>query len=240
MSQHPYPPSLANCRTVGGMSAGSSKIRSSVLYRCAAPVQLDEQITSWVEHSRISRIFDLRSNRETQRVAGFPEVAGLTTRTRIPLLEGALPMGNSIPNLESLYPPLLLNHPNVWAQLADEVARNDSATLIHCTAGKDRTGVAIALLLLAVGADREAVFEDYSASTVNLQGPWLEAMRAQIKAHGIPVTQPMIELMIGTSVPGLDAALSEVEHRHGSVADYLLAHGLSPERLEQLGERLLD
>lgn len=235
----PYPATLANCRTVGGMSAGGSTVRSGVLYRSAVPVQLDEEITGWVEHSGISRIFDLRSDYEARRVSGFPETSGQAIRTRLPLLEGAFAVGASMPDLESLYMPLVLEHAPQWAQLAGIVADNERATLVHCTAGKDRTGVAIALLLLAVGADRDAVFEDYVASTPLLQGPWLAAMRRQISAAGIKVTDRMLELMVGTSVPGLDKALREVEGRYGSVADYLLAHGLEIRRLEQLGGRLL-
>lgn len=239
MSQSLYPLSLPNCRSVGGMSAGSSTIRDSVLYRCAVPAQFDEQITDWVHTAGISQIFDLRSDFEAKRLPGFPEISGPATRVRIPLLEGSFAVGSSFPSLDALYPPLLLDHPTVWAHLAERVATNEHATLVHCTAGKDRTGVAIALLLLAVGADRDAVFEDYAASTANLSGTWLEAMRRRIDAAGVTVTDQMIELMVGTSVPGLDAALSEVEHRHGSVADYLLAHGLSTTNLERLGAKLL-
>ncbi|WP_431710178.1 tyrosine-protein phosphatase [Glutamicibacter uratoxydans] len=240
MSENSFPLSLPNSRAVGGMSAGSSTIRSTVLYRCAAPEQLDTQITDWLAHTQISRIFDLRSDQEVQRAPGFPEIAGQTTRTRLPLLEGALSAATTFPDLDSLYPPLLLNHPTAWVQLAEEVADNAQATLVHCTAGKDRTGMAVALLLLAVGADRDAVFEDYASSTANLEGAWLDTMRARIAAAGYPVTEKMVQLMVGTSIPGLDTALREVETRHGSVADYLIAHGLSTAKLDELATRLVD
>jgi hypothetical protein len=55
----------------------------------------------------------------------------------------------------------------------------------------------------------------------------------------VRVDEKMVEMMVGTSVPGLDRALRRVEERHGSAADYLLAGGLAPQRLEALGERLL-
>ena len=58
----------------------------------------------------------------------------------------------------------------------------NSAVLVHCTAGKDRTGVAIALLLDAVGADRSAVIDDYASSEANLAGAWAERMFAMIAA----------------------------------------------------------
>ena len=42
--------------------------------------------------------------------------------------------------------------------------------LVHCTAGKDRTGIVVALALLAVGVDRQAVVDDYARSEANLRG----------------------------------------------------------------------
>ena len=233
------PAALANCRTVGGIDAGGSTIRDGVLYRCAVPARTDTPVLDWVERSGITRILDLRSDYEARLLAGFEASTGRAARTRLPLLEGAFAVGGALPDLESLYLPLVLDYPGVWVTVANEVAANEHATLVHCTAGKDRTGVAIALLLLAVGADRDAVYQDYAASTAQLQGAWLQAMRAQVSAAGVVVDEKMVELMVGTSIPGLDLALREVERRHGSVADYLRVHGLSDARLDQLSERLL-
>lgn len=238
-SQPRFPASLANVRQVGGIAAGSATVRPGVLFRSAAPHHVDEAISGWVAQAGITRIFDLRSDFEARRVNGFPETSGAAVRTRLPLLEGAFAPGGQLPSLEELYLPLVLEHAPVWARIADEVAGNRHSTLVHCTAGKDRTGVAVALLLLAVGAERDAVFEDYAASTAALSGAWLESMREQITQAGVRVDEKMVEMMVGTSVPGLDRALRRVEERHGSAADYLLAGGLAPQRLEALGARLL-
>ncbi|GAA3567470.1 tyrosine-protein phosphatase [Microlunatus spumicola] len=50
-----------------------------------------------------------------------------------------------------------------------EIADAEGATLVHCAAGKDRTGTLVALALLLVGADREAVIDDYAASSERAQ-----------------------------------------------------------------------
>ena len=49
------------------------------------------------------------------------------------------------------------------------IAEADGAALVHCAAGKDRTGTLVALALLLVGAEREAVIDDYAASSERAQ-----------------------------------------------------------------------
>ncbi len=50
-----------------------------------------------------------------------------------------------------------------------DIAAAEGATLVHCAAGKDRTGTLVALALLLAGADREAVIDDYAASSERAQ-----------------------------------------------------------------------
>jgi protein-tyrosine phosphatase len=50
-----------------------------------------------------------------------------------------------------------------------EIANADGATLVHCAAGKDRTGTLVAIALTLAGADREAIIADYAASTERIQ-----------------------------------------------------------------------
>ena len=239
MSVKNYPSSLPNLREAGGLPASGGRIRAGLLYRSAVPHTIDEPLTGWLGTENITQIFDLRSTVETSRLPGFPETLQTITRTRLPLLEGALAVPSTMPSLEELYLPLVANHGGVWAKIAGAVAQSNEATLVHCTAGKDRTGVAIALLLLAVGADRDAVLADYAASTAALSGPWLESMRTMLAAHDITMTEKMQNLMVGTSIAGLERALDLAITGHGSITDYLLAHGLTAKQFEALGQRLV-
>lgn len=225
---------LSNLREAGGIPAAGGKIASGVLYRSAAPHRIDEELTSWIQDSRITSIFDLRSTQETGYLPGFPDTFGAATRTRMPLLEGAI---GQLATLDDIYLPLVSRHADTWVQLARGILSSE-ASLVHCTAGKDRTGVGVALVLLAVGAEKDAVMEDYARSTEELSGAWLQTMSAQMSQHGVEMTDAMRTLMVGTSIMGLDAAL-DLARAEGSVSDYLLKNGLTPAELEALGEKLV-
>src|SRR5438034_394341 len=74
----------------------------------------------------------------------------------------------------------------------------DAPVVVHCTAGKDRTGIVVALALLAVGVDRETVVSDYALTEANLQGPWLEGMLELVRGYGVEVT-PDLRIILGGS-----------------------------------------
>ncbi|ALD64841.1 tyrosine-protein phosphatase [Arthrobacter sp. LS16] len=225
---------LSNLREAGGMPAAGGRIASGVLFRSAAPHLVDQQLADWVAQQRIERIYDLRSTQETAYLPGFPASFAGTIRTHLPLLEGAV---GHLSTLDEIYEPLVELHGPTWATLAAGIAES-GATLVHCTAGKDRTGVGVAMVLMAVGADKDAVMEDYAASTAALSGDWLAAMTRRMGEHGVAMTEQMRTLLVGTSVAGLDKAL-DAARRTGSIADYLLLHGLGRAQLETLGEKLV-
>ncbi len=110
--------------------------------------------------------------------------------------------------------------------------------LVHCTAGKDRTGVAVALLLDAVGAERDAVIADYSASEANLAGAWAARMFAMIDAMGVPRTPELDALIAATPPAAIEEALAWVEREYGGSAAYLRAGGLTEHELGALRSRL--
>ncbi len=216
------------------MPAAGGRIAAGVLFRSAAPHLVDQQLADWVAQQRIERIYDLRSTQETAYLPGFPASFAGTIRTHLPLLEGAV---GHLSTLDEIYEPLVELHGPTWATLAAGIAES-GATLVHCTAGKDRTGVGVAMVLMAVGADKDAVMEDYAASTAALSGDWLAAMTRRMGEHGVAMTEQMRTLLVGTSVAGLDKAL-DAARRTGSIADYLLLHGLGRAQLETLGEKLV-
>lgn len=111
------------------------------------------------------------------------------------------------------------------------------AVLVHCTAGKDRTGVAVALILEAVGADRDAVVADYASSERNLAGPWADRMLAGIEQMGAPLTPELRELVTGTPPAAIERALAWLDERGGAAA-YLQSGGLTDAELDALRSRL--
>jgi protein-tyrosine phosphatase len=146
-----------------------------------------------------------------------------------------------VPSLTEVYGHLLDQHGTDFATVARLVARpadtERPAVLVHCTAGKDRTGVAVALLLDAAGASRDAIIDDYLDTEQNLSGEWAQAMRARIEAAGIPLSDEIEVLLARTPRPAIESVFSRLD-ADGGTAEYLLRHGLSAADLAALRARL--
>ncbi len=112
-------------------------------------------------------------------------------------------------------------------------------TLVHCAAGKDRTGVLVALVLDAVGVAREAVVADYALSAEQVEAMfrrWTAASGREMPADLSPHL-PRAEVV--------EAILQRLDTTHGDgtrggAAGWLRANGLSDEVLVRLRERLVD
>jgi protein-tyrosine phosphatase len=85
--------------------------------------------------------------------------------------------------------------------------------LLHCTSGKDRTGFAAALLLLAIGTPRETVLEDYDLTN--------RYRRSVPHLLGPETPEEIVTLLLSAQPKYLEAALKEIERVYGSFDDYL-------------------
>jgi protein-tyrosine phosphatase len=117
------------------------------------------------------------------------------------------------------------------------IATAPGAALVHCAAGKDRTGVVCALALTAVGVDRDTVVADYVASATRLDAI-LDRLRAS-PTYGDDIDRkpasehaPRAETMI--------RFLDTVDTQFGGVPAWLADHGFAAEELRRLRAKLLD
>ncbi|MFI6645961.1 tyrosine-protein phosphatase [Streptomyces sp. NPDC050504] len=226
---------LTNYRDLGGLETATATVRPGVLCRSASPASLDTAGRAALRGA-VSLVIDLRSEREA--VAAPAAVHPVTVR--LPLLDGDAPALSDIPTLSELYRGLLGSAGDTFARVAQLVAdQADGAVLVHCTAGKDRTGIAVALLLDAVGADREAIIADYALSETRLSGAWADGIVASVRAMGVEVTPRMTDLI--TRSPGhvMAETLDHLDARYGGTVAYLRAHGLDDHAFEKLTRRLL-
>jgi protein-tyrosine phosphatase len=118
-----------------------------------------------------------------------------------------------------------------------DTARADGAAVIHCAAGKDRTGVVVALALTAAGVRPQAVVADYAAS-----GERTGALIARLRRS--PTYAPDIDSKPSDShrvrPETMAAFLEQMDARHGGAARWLADHGFSPEDLRLLRAKLRD
>jgi protein-tyrosine phosphatase len=106
------------------------------------------------------------------------------------------------------------------------------ALLFHCTAGKDRTGFGAALILSALGVDRDTVLEDYLATTRLWRGAAdIRKSLASVAGDVLTSVHPQF----------LDAGFAAMEAAHGSVEGYLEAKvGLGRARRDALRAALVE
>lgn len=252
---------LVNFRDAGGIPlAHGGATRSGVLYRSDALAALTPEGVEQLAASPIGVIVDFRTDAERASAPDRLPASRAFTTVTLPVLEGAVtgiarhtPEAlaepamiaaaiGSIPPLGELYIGMLTHAAVEFATVARLVAasRDDAPTavLVHCTAGKDRTGVATALLLDAVGADRAAVVADYASTAANLAGPWAERMTAALAALGAPITPQIAELVTGSPASAIEHALAWLDAQPGGSAGYLRSGGLTDGELTALRTRL--
>lgn len=253
---------LHNFRDTGGLPlVGGGATRRGVLYRSDALSALTPAGQDALAATDIGTIVDLRTPDERRMSPDRVPDARPLRVVELSILEGALAQlaerflaaggtadpgliaqaTAALPSLDALYRGMLEHGAASFAEVARLVAAfhddEPTAVLVHCTAGKDRTGIATALLLDAVGTDREAVIADYAASERNLAGPWADGMLQTIAALGMPITPALRTLVSGTPPEAIRAALAWVDENGGSAA-YLASGGLTADELATLRARL--
>ncbi|MBJ7340438.1 tyrosine-protein phosphatase [Mycolicibacterium sp.] len=121
------------------------------------------------------------------------------------------------------------------------------SVIAHCFAGKDRTGLTVALVLETVGVPREAILADFvrsNAAVPKLRERILESIRNRAEETTTPEIVTFAEARLGEEVLGvrpeyLDAAKRTIDAQYGSSAGYLEALGVTSDEVSRLREYLL-
>jgi protein-tyrosine phosphatase len=228
-------PGTFNFRDVGGLSASTGTVRDGVLFRSDGLYRIGAEGRAKLQQLGVGIIIDLRDEQEAERMPD--DLDGLDLEVlRLPVFEGSgASQGAAGISLEALYDRIVTMHASVVVSAIREIASaGDRAVVVHCTAGKDRTGVVVALTLLAVGVDREQVIEDYARTEANLAGEWLEEMIELIGRYGVPDSPALRTLMGGSPREAIEGVIETIERSHGSTREYLLESGLTLAELAAL------
>ncbi|MFF2114531.1 tyrosine-protein phosphatase [Rhodococcus koreensis] len=122
------------------------------------------------------------------------------------------------------------------------LACSPAPVLVHCTAGKDRTGLLVALALAAVGVPDAVIVDDYARSGTLVRPHREEAVRRLSTELALDSAEhaPALDLHLDSPPSVLAGALTHVRSRHGTVTNYLRAQGFTDTDLAALCTRLLD
>jgi protein-tyrosine phosphatase len=228
-------PGTFNARDLGGLAAGDRPLRAGVLIRSDAPVALGEPGRQALAELGVVTAVDLRE--AVERDVAPPDFGELEiTLVGRPLLQDLAVDPNA--GLDRLYTSLLEARGEAFVAAVASVA--DAATdpvMVFCSAGKDRTGLLIALLLGLLGVADEEIVADYHRTEANLQGAFRERIQGTALASGLSEQQVAVNL--GAPAELMTAVLTRLRE-HGGAEAYLTRHGLPAEAIEQLRARLLE
>ena len=229
---------LDNIRDVGGLPLrGGGTTRRGVLLRSASlRYCTPSDVTHLVEEFGLRLVLDLRTRREIELYVSPTAFADAGVETVA--LSFIPEEGRELPETEEDVDPLTHIYLGYLRDRSENVVaavrRLSSAgpTLVHCAAGKDRTGVFVALVLDAVGIERDAVVADYA-----LTGERVEALfRRWTAASGDPMPADLTPHL--PRAEAMAAVLDHLDAEHGGAAGWLIAHGLEDDALTRLRERL--
>jgi protein-tyrosine phosphatase len=128
--------------------------------------------------------------------------------------------------LQSAYRSYVTDYKDEWASMFERIADADNLpAVLHCTAGKDRTGFASALVLLALGVPREIVYEDYLLTNTYLENFQRFVVRwTPLYSFFRTNTDDLLPLLEARRLY-LETSLATIDALYGSFDGYL-EHGL--------------
>lgn len=201
-------------------------VRSSALDEASAPTW------STLREMGVTTIVDLRTDGEgapSERVEGL-DVA------RVPIYADMPPR---LGRLDEVYATLLATRGEALARAVTAIAESDGAALVHCAVGKDRTGLVVALALLAADLPREEVIADYAISGEAVAARRTATVAAMLDAAPLDdAARADAEALHLASPPEAMAAALDRLEAGGGAAEYLLAHGMPRAALDRLRERV--
>ena len=133
--------------------------------------------------------------------------------------------------MRDLYRGLVHHGSRRFTEFFAHLLRAEAPVVFHCTAGKDRTGVAAALVLLALGVPHETVMRDYLLTNEVFRPPWTP--RARIEPE-------VLQALWGVQAGYLEAAFEAIDEGFGGPERYLRREvGLGERQLDALAQRYL-
>jgi protein-tyrosine phosphatase len=233
----------SNFRDLGGyLTVDQRVVRAGMLFRSGALHALTD-----ADHERLRALgvrvaIDLRPPEEQ---AAEPTNAPFLQIVHVPLMRGERTSGpsalaNGEGYLRDRYIEIVLDRAPDIGTIFGRLAREDGLpAVIHCAAGKDRTGVVSAVLLLALGVDESTVLDDYELTSEFAAATRVEELASKLSGSGLPPA--VVAGLLGTSRSALANAIALLRQEHGTVEDYLVdAAGISPADLTTLRERLTE
>ncbi|MEN8654465.1 tyrosine-protein phosphatase [Streptomyces sp. 21So2-11] len=251
---------VRNFRDVGGLpTVDGRRVRHGVLFRSGHLAHATAADAVFLDSLGLHTIFDFRNEADQKLEGPDVELAGVRN-VNLPLTDPAdgavfwkmvrdgdldelreiLADGKAAGRMSDTYREIIKERTGEHSRVLHALAEDSVPALMHCAAGKDRAGLSIAVSLLAVGVEREAIVADYLKSN-DLHRRYKVSRSDNSPVGMSPEVMELLSPLFEARAEYLDAAFETIEEVWGGTERYL-AEGLSvsPETRERLRLRLLD
>ncbi len=222
--------SIANLRDIGGYITQDGKIvKSGLVYRGASLAYVSDAEAQKLADLGIKLVCDLRTHEEIS--AAPDKVPDGATYWHLPVLQlnnrwqEAVRMVTIPHYLDGMTKQIYTNMVDHQTDLLAQLFRKWSAAeslpaLVHCSAGKDRTGVSVALLLRVLGVTEEAVLADYSQTNTFFE--YIQTLSTDLIAalRRLGLRQQDILPLLLANPDNLEFLLRHIDQKYGSVEGY--------------------
>ncbi|TAQ84525.1 hypothetical protein B7494_g7151 [Chlorociboria aeruginascens] len=244
---------VQNFRDIGGYPIAKSpnhSVRQQIVYRCAAPLTVTDDGILTLQKLGITHVYDLRSNNEIERnkAAGRGDIVEWEGCERVfaPVFEDMdyspeklairfqAYASDGVSGFAQAYTDILNSATKSYRKILLHLANEPEKPLIvHCTAGKDRTGLICALLLSLCGVEDDVVAHEYSLTEIGLSPEWKSTIMIHLMAN------PALQANSSRAAAML-ATLEVVREKFGGVESYMIEKcGLTKKEVEQIRLNLI-
>lgn len=243
----------ANFRDLGGYAAKDGRhVRWGQIYRSNSLAGLTADDYRIVKGLGVRLICDLRTDQErAEEPTRWPDPApdflnspkaSLDTNMRALFGAGPVTAASMRATFAGFYAEMPNQYAGEYKAMFRRLIDGDAPMLMHCSAGKDRTGVGSALVLSALGVSRQTIVADYVMSEQLLARQPPSPSRSSASAAMFTALPPeVIKVLMGTEPAYIESALNSIEAEYGSVDAYLdKALGVSAADIAVLRRRYLE
>ncbi len=227
-----------NVRHLGGYQTPHGRPTSDRLIRAGSLAKVTEAGIATLRDTGVRTIIDFRSGAEREK-APSPDMAwaGIAIVAAPVFEEEANPAGQAsgYTGHAELYRMFLDSGRSAYRTLIEAVADGEGGVLFHCAAGKDRTGVAAALLLDLAGVDDETIIADYTL-TETLLTPMIDQWMPEMRSRGID--EGRARMLLGAPREAIEAAIVHLRETHGTAEGYARDLGVSETTISALRAKL--
>ncbi|MGQ8870020.1 tyrosine-protein phosphatase [Myroides sp. TSA_177.3] len=235
-------PNVSNVRELGGIITQDQRvIKSGHFYRSGHLGKLKKKHFKTLEQYTITQVIDLRTDREIKKhpdhlpttiqyynEQAFEDSEDMFSKAKKEVLKGRVTVEESNKAVEDFYGVYVLDNPQKIREIVLRMLDHDEATLFHCSAGKDRTGMIGAILLSILNVDRETIMEEYLRSNNERIDDVSGRMKlAKFGKFIFPkIDYEVIENFSWIKPNYLEAMFAAIEAKYGSMDNYI-HNGLS-------------